>query len=67
MKLNEELQQTKAKQQDIVGQINLLDEQKQRLLQEVLRLDGEVRLLTRLNKDEEEIKKPTESKTKVKL
>lgn len=54
----EELEATRKKQQDIVQQINQLDEQKQQLLQEALRLDGEARLLTRLNGDkpEEEIK-----------
>ena len=51
MELKEELEATRKRQQDIIKQINQLDEQKQQLLQEVLRLDGEVRLLARLIKD----------------
>ena len=51
MELKEELESTRKRQQDIVKQINQLEEQKQQLLQEVLRLDGEIRLLARLSKD----------------
>ena len=57
MELKEELESTRKRQQDIVQQINQLEEQKQQLLQEVLRLDGEVRLLTRLSKDESNVGK----------
>ena len=36
-------EEAEANQRKIVGQINLLDQRKQELLQEALRLDGEIR------------------------
>ena len=48
MEFEKELAEVKAKQQDVVNQINDLERRKQMLLQEALRLDGEARLLNRL-------------------
>jgi len=44
-----ELQDTKTKQAQIVDKINILEQQKQQLLQEALKLEGEIRLLKRLD------------------
>jgi len=57
MELNEELEATRKRQQDIVHQINQLKEQEQQLLQEALKIEGEIRLLTRLSKDESDVGK----------
>ena len=51
MDIKQELEATRKRQQDIVEQINQLKEKEQQLLQEALRLDGEVRLLARISKD----------------
>jgi len=52
MNLKEELEEAKRKRQEIVDRINQLAEQRQVLLQEALRLDGEVRVLERMAKAE---------------
>ena len=52
MNFKEELEQAKRKRQEIVDRINQLAEQRQVLLQEALRLDGEVRVLERMAKAE---------------
>ena len=49
MDIKTELEANRKKLQDIARQINQLDQQKQALLQEALRLDGEQRLLKRLD------------------
>ena len=58
MDTSQELKVAIEKRQDVVNQINALEQQKQRLedqkqqlLQEALRMDGEVRLLQRLSKN----------------
>ena len=51
MDIKAELEANKKKFQDTTRQINALEQQKQTLLQEALRLDGEARLLARLNKE----------------
>jgi len=51
MDISKELTEAKRKRQEIVNQINESDRQKQQLIQEALRLDGEVRTLERLSKD----------------
>jgi len=48
MDIQQELEEAKKKRREVVDQLNEMDEQKQMLLQEVLRLDGEVRALERL-------------------
>ncbi len=53
MDIAKDLEQTKKKQQEIVAQINALEQQKQQLIPEALRLDGEVRLLQRLVAEEQ--------------
>ena len=50
MDIKEELNRTIAKRQSIVDEISKLEMRKQELLQEALRLDGEVRVLMRLDK-----------------
>mgnify|MGYP001617155359 CR=1 FL=1 len=47
------LKDARAKQAQIVGKINALEQEKQQLLQEALKLEGEIRLLLRLEKDTE--------------
>jgi len=49
-----ELQETQKRQKDIVGRIQQLEQERQQLIQEALRLDGEVRALTRLSKETKE-------------
>ena len=57
MNIKEELNRTIAKRQSIVDEISELEMRKQELLQEALRLDGELRLLKRMDGDE----KPTDT------
>lgn len=49
--IKEQLADAEKRQKDIVAQINAIEQQKQLLLQEVLRIDGELRLLRRMNDD----------------
>ena len=51
MDIEAELKASSKKLQDIATEINQLDRQKQELLQELLRLEGEARLLERLKED----------------
>jgi len=55
MDAQKELAEAKKKQVDTVDQLNNLrqnfQQQEQALLQEILRLDGEARLLQRMSKD----------------
>lgn len=48
MDIKEELKRIRQKQEEIVTQVDQLEDQKQELLQELLKLDGEARLLKRL-------------------
>jgi len=52
MDIETELKQSQSKYQEIISRIQTLEQQKQQLMQEALRLDGEVRVLLRLNKDD---------------
>ncbi len=52
MDIAQELQEAKAKQAEIVRKINALDQERQQRVQEALKLEGEIRLLIRLNKSE---------------
>ena len=47
-----QLEDAQKRQQEVVAQISTLEQQKQLLLQEALRLDGELRLLKRMDGDE---------------
>ena len=47
-----QLKDAQKRQQEVVAQINALDQQKQLLLQEALRIDGEIRLLQRMDGEE---------------
>jgi len=51
MDITKELNEAKQRREEVVAQINRLEQQKQALLQEALRTDGEVRMLERLSKD----------------
>ena len=55
MDIKAELKANREKLQDIAREINQLEKQKQALLQEALRLDGEMRLLTRLDGGKENV------------
>lgn len=48
MNIAEELEAAKKKQMELVSQINQLEQQKLMLLQEIFRLEGEIRVLERL-------------------
>ncbi len=53
MDIKERLESNKKRLQDIQSQIQQLDQRKQELLQELLRLDGALRLLLELTKEQE--------------
>ena len=57
MKLEERLALNKQKLNGIVARINTINEEKEALLQEALRLDGENRVLREMQDKEEEGKK----------
>ena len=46
--ISKELEETKKKQAEVVNEINALEQRKQSLIQEALKLEGEIRALTRL-------------------
>ena len=46
-----QIEDTEKRQREVVAQINALEQQKQLLLQEALRIDGELRLLKRMEND----------------
>ena len=48
MEVKEELQRAMDERQKAVERFNALEQEKQQLLQEILRLDGEVRILQKL-------------------
>jgi hypothetical protein len=48
MDVNTELTEAKKKQVEVVAEINATEQRKQSLLQEALKLEGEIRALTRL-------------------
>ena len=50
--IKEQLKDAQKRQQEVVAQINALDQQKQLLLQAALRIDGEIRLLQRMDGEE---------------
>lgn len=53
MNISKELEDAKRKRAELVDRINQLEQEKQQLLQEVLRTDGEVRILEKLSEGEE--------------
>lgn len=57
MDITKELAEAKERRVQIVNQINQLKQQEQALLQEALRIDGEVRMLERFSKDGEKPQK----------
>lgn len=59
MDLVKELAEARQNKQEIINQIRELDKQRQPLLQEALRLEGEVRTLERLSRNGD---KPKEKK-----
>jgi len=54
MDIAKELEETKQRQVEVVNRINALDQERQALLQEALKLEGEIRVLARLSKKEED-------------
>ena len=48
MDISKELEEAKKKQVEVVNEINALEQRKQSLIQEALKLEGEIRALTRL-------------------
>lgn len=51
MNIKKHLEDAEKKQQKVIAQMRELESQKQALLQEALRIDGEIRLLKRLDGD----------------
>ncbi len=51
MDLQERLDKAKQKQKDIVNEVNALDNQRQQLIQEAIRLEGTISTLAELKKD----------------
>ena len=49
MDIKAQLEDAQKRQQEVVAQISTLEQQKQLLLQEALRIDGEIRLLQRMD------------------
>jgi len=49
MDIKQELEEAQTKQRELLGKANQMEEERQMILQELLRLDGEIRLLRRLN------------------
>ena len=54
MNIKEQLEDAQKRQQEVVAQINALDQQKQLLLQEALKTEGEIRILRKLMSAEED-------------
>ena len=52
--IKEQLEDAQKRQQEVVAQINALDQQKQLLLQEALKTEGEIRILRKLMSDGED-------------
>ncbi len=46
------LEEAQAKQRELVEKANQLEQERQLILQELLRLDGEIRVLKRIDEDE---------------
>ena len=51
MDITKELKEAVEHRAEVVEQLNQIKSEEQQILQELLRLDGEVRLLERLSKD----------------
>ena len=54
MDIKAQLEDAQKRQQEVVAQINALDQQKQLLLQEALKTEGEIRILRKLMSDGED-------------
>ena len=54
MNIKAQLEDARKRQQEVVAQINALDQQKQLLLQEALKTEGEIRILRKLMSDGED-------------
>ena len=55
MDITELLEEAKQKQRQLVDQINMLKQQEQQLLQEALKIEGEIRVLLRLEQKENDV------------
>jgi len=51
MNIEQHLKETKARLQQTVDRTNSLEREKQQLLQEMLRIDGQIKLLEELKKE----------------
>lgn len=49
MDIKKALEEVQSAQRELVGNINQLDQKRQVIIEELLRLDGEIRVLRRLN------------------
>ena len=52
MTLENHLNESQTKLQEVADKLNQLDQERQQLLQELLRLDGEVKILMKLIKEQ---------------
>lgn len=53
MEITKLLEEAKAKQKQLVDQINILEQRKQELFQEALKMEGEIRILQKLGEQKE--------------
>jgi len=51
MNVKQELADAKKRQQQVVAEINAIKQQEQQLLQEALKIEGEIRVLKRMDGD----------------
>ena len=56
MDYEQALEEAQAKQKELVDKANQLEQERQLILQELLRLDGEIRVLKRIDEDEHNAK-----------
>lgn len=54
MEITKLLEESKQRQKWFVDQVNALEQQKQQIIQEALKLEGEIRILQRLNGEGEQ-------------
>ena len=52
MDYEQALEEAQAKQRELVEKANQLEQERQLIIQELLRLDGEIRVLKRIDEDE---------------
>jgi len=52
MEIKKELQESKRRREDLIAQINAIEQEKQQLLQEAIKIEGRLQLLQELLQEE---------------